>query len=276
MAETPDLNVDELRRRARRRLIGAIVLALGAAVVVPMLLESDPKPLGDDVAVKIPPEDNARFVNRLNDKGAKTDTALPPAKSEPAKEAAKAERSKAEPPKAEPPKAESTTPATPQSETAMPQAPQPESAPAAPPESAPTPTNVPPPRKSISQAEQKMLGATAKPAAPLAATPPPTAAAQRPAAVAPPSAGSVAPAPAEAPKDGYSVQLAAFADDRGANSLANRLKKAAYPAYTEPLTTSRGTLWRVRVGPYPSREVAVEVRDKLKGEGFSGIVAAPK
>jgi len=270
MAETPDLNVDELRRRARRRLIGAIVLALGAAVVVPMLLESDPKPLGDDVAVKIPPEDNARFVNRLNDKGAKTDAALPTVKSEPSKEPAKAESGKAEPPKAE-----STTPATPQSETATPQAAQPESAPAAP-ESAPPPTNVPPPRKSMAQAEQKMLGATAKPAAPIAATPPPTAAAQRPAAIAPPPAGSVAPAPAEAPKDGYSVQLAAFADDRGANSLANKLKKAAYPAYTEPLTTSRGTLWRVRVGPYPSREAAVEVREKLKGEGFSGIVAAPK
>jgi hypothetical protein len=38
MAEAPDINVDELRRRARRRLIGAIVLALAAAVIVPMLL----------------------------------------------------------------------------------------------------------------------------------------------------------------------------------------------------------------------------------------------
>ncbi len=72
------------------------------------------------------------------------------------------------------------------------------------------------------------------------------------------------------------MQLAAFADDKGANALANKLKRAAYPAYTEPLSTSRGTLWRVRVGPYPSRDAAVEVRDKLKGEGFSGIVAAAK
>ena len=56
------------RRRARRRLIGAIVLALAAAVVRPMLLESDPKPLGEDVSVKIPPQDNDKFVNRLSDK----------------------------------------------------------------------------------------------------------------------------------------------------------------------------------------------------------------
>src|SRR5262245_9052642 len=66
MTEPDDINVDELRRRARRRLIGAIVLALGAAVIVPMLLESDPKPLGDDVSVKIPPVDDSKFVNRLN------------------------------------------------------------------------------------------------------------------------------------------------------------------------------------------------------------------
>jgi DedD protein len=64
MAEPADINVDELRRRARRRLVGAIVLALAAAVIVPMLLESDPKPLGDDVSVKIPPIDDGKFVNR--------------------------------------------------------------------------------------------------------------------------------------------------------------------------------------------------------------------
>ena len=82
MAEAPDINVDELRRRARRRLIGAVVLALAAAVVVPMLLESDPKPLGEDVSVKIPQQDNDKFVNRLSDKNAKTGTAAPAATSE--------------------------------------------------------------------------------------------------------------------------------------------------------------------------------------------------
>ena len=75
MAAPEDVNVDELRRRARRRLVGAIVLALAVAVLVPMLLESDPKPLGEDVSVKIPPVDEGKFVNRLNDK----------AKAEPAK-----------------------------------------------------------------------------------------------------------------------------------------------------------------------------------------------
>ena len=64
-----------------------------------------------------------------------------------------------------------------------------------------------------------------------------------------------------------------FADDKGANALANRLKKAGHPAFTEPVTTSRGTLWRVRVGPYATRDEANTARDRLKREGQNGIVA---
>ena len=72
------------------------------------------------------------------------------------------------------------------------------------------------------------------------------------------------------------VQLAAFADDKGANSLADKLKRAGYPAYTEPVRTSAGTLWRVRVGPYRVARGAEAARDKLKGEGQNGIVAPAK
>ena len=262
MADATDINVDELRRRARRRLIGAVVLALAAAVIVSMLLESDPKPLGEDVSVKIPPEDGGKFVNRLSDKSTKAAAVAPAAKSEPVKEPA-------------------WEPAKEAAKEAAPAA-------ASPPEAAPAVSNVPAPKKSISQAEQKVLGAPAKPVA--AASPPAVVPVPAPAPVpvpvaAPASTGSAAtPAPAAATKDAgkaaggesFSVQLAAFADDKGANALANKLKRATYPAYTEPLTTSKGTLWRVRVGPYPSRDAAVEIRDKLKSEGYSGIVAVAK
>ena len=60
--EIADPAVDELKRRARRRLVGAVVLALAAAVLLPMLLESDPKPLGNDVSIQIPPVDQCKFV----------------------------------------------------------------------------------------------------------------------------------------------------------------------------------------------------------------------
>ena len=65
-SEVPDLAVDELRRRARRRLVGAIVLALAAAVLLPLLLENEPKPLGDDVSIQIPPIDSGKFINPLS------------------------------------------------------------------------------------------------------------------------------------------------------------------------------------------------------------------
>ncbi len=89
--EIADPAVDELKRRARRRLVGAVVLALAAAVVLPMLLESDPKPLGNDVSIQIPPIDQGKFVTSLPpDKGGKpnapadTPPAAPPASGAPA------------------------------------------------------------------------------------------------------------------------------------------------------------------------------------------------
>jgi DedD protein len=237
MAEPADLNLDELRRRGRRRLIGAIVLALVAAVVVPMLLESDPRPLGEDVSVRIPPVDEGKFVNKLN----------------------------APPPKAEPPK--ESAPAT--------------TAPAAtPPPPAPAPAAESAPRKSVADAEKSVMAPPAKapvePRAP-SKTPEPAKGAEPPKAAAPaPAPANSTAATAEPPREGFVVQLAAFSDDKGANALSGKLKRAGYPAYTETISTSRGTLWRVRVGGYPTRDAAGAARDKLKADGHAGIVLPAK
>ena len=75
---------------------------------------------------------------------------------------------------------------------------------------------------------------------------------------------------------GYVIQLAAFTDDKGAASFANKIRKQGYPVYTEPGQTSQGKVWRVRVGGYPSRAAAHEVLAKLKAEGHDGLVAAAK
>jgi DedD protein len=222
MADPADLNLDELRRRGRRRLIGAIVLALVAAVVVPMLLESDPRPLGEDVSVRIPPVDDGKFVSKLGE---------PRPADAPRKSLADAEKGV-------------LTPPTRASAETRP------------------PAKAPEPAKATE--------------APKAAEPAKTADAGK-AATAPASAPATASAPApanaaEPPREGFVVQLAAFSDDKGANALAGKLKRAGYPAYTETITTSRGTLWRVRVGGYPSRDAAAQSRDKLKAEGHAGIV----
>jgi DedD protein len=46
-----------LRRRARRRLVGAVAIALTCVVALPMLFDSEPKPLGPEVDIRIPAQD---------------------------------------------------------------------------------------------------------------------------------------------------------------------------------------------------------------------------
>ncbi len=49
-----------LRRRARRRLVGAIALVLLAVVILPMVFDPEPKPMGSNVDIRIPGQ-NAPF-----------------------------------------------------------------------------------------------------------------------------------------------------------------------------------------------------------------------
>ncbi|MBJ7263545.1 MAG: SPOR domain-containing protein, partial [Burkholderiaceae bacterium] len=44
----------ELRARARRRLVGAIVLVLMAVVVLPMVLNPEPDRVAEDVPIRLP------------------------------------------------------------------------------------------------------------------------------------------------------------------------------------------------------------------------------
>jgi DedD protein len=46
-----------LRRKARRRLIGAIALTLAVVVILPMVLDREPKPAGQDIDLRIPAPD---------------------------------------------------------------------------------------------------------------------------------------------------------------------------------------------------------------------------
>lgn len=45
----------QLKKRARRRLVGAVALVLLIVVFLPMILDSEPKPLNQDIAITIPP-----------------------------------------------------------------------------------------------------------------------------------------------------------------------------------------------------------------------------
>ena len=54
----------QLRRRARRRLIGAIVLVIAIIVVLPMVLDSEPGPVSQDITVRIPSPDSEALTTQ--------------------------------------------------------------------------------------------------------------------------------------------------------------------------------------------------------------------
>ena len=66
MAESEDVNL--LKRRGRRRLVGAIALVLAAVIVLPMVFDSEPKGTAPPVSVRIPGEDETGFAPKVTPK----------------------------------------------------------------------------------------------------------------------------------------------------------------------------------------------------------------
>ncbi len=57
----------DLKKRARRRLVGAAALALFAVIVLPMIMDPEPKPAGEDIEVRIPPLSGVNVAERSID-----------------------------------------------------------------------------------------------------------------------------------------------------------------------------------------------------------------
>jgi DedD protein len=91
-------DVETLKRRGRRRLVGAVALVLAAVIVLPMVLDPEPRGSGSTVSVRIPGEDETPFAPKLVTKKPEP----PPVKEEAPK--------KAEAPKKEEPKEQYVVP----------------------------------------------------------------------------------------------------------------------------------------------------------------------
>ncbi len=66
MAKQLSDDEQNLRRKARRRLIGAFALTLAVVVILPMVLDSEPRPTGQDIDLRIPAADEAGgFVPKI-------------------------------------------------------------------------------------------------------------------------------------------------------------------------------------------------------------------
>jgi len=56
----------QLRKRARRRLIGAIAIVTAVVVALPMVLDNEPKPLNQEIDIRIPSQDSAEpFISKV-------------------------------------------------------------------------------------------------------------------------------------------------------------------------------------------------------------------
>lgn len=59
MGESQDTSL--LQRRARRRLVGAIALVVFIVIALPIVLDKEPSPVGQDIVVQIPSQDAGRI-----------------------------------------------------------------------------------------------------------------------------------------------------------------------------------------------------------------------
>jgi DedD protein len=71
------------------------------------------------------------------------------------------------------------------------------------------------------------------------------------------------------------LQLGAFAQPAGARAIEDRAATMGLRAWRETVQTPQGERIRVRVGPFPSRAAAEEVRSRLKAAGMDATLVSP-
>jgi DedD protein len=204
---------DDLKRRARRRLIGAVALTLAAVIVLPLLLENEPPPAGR-LEVHMPLVAGASKVTEAT-------LTLP----------------------AEPgialPEVHGVKPLEPIAKAPEPELPHTKTVHQTPPAQKP---------KAVIPPELK------KPA--------------KPNAVIKTESKSVHVPGATATTTTFVVQLGAFSDAAKTAALKNRAADLGLSSYTD----KSGALTRVRVGPFPSRQAAIDAAVKLAEAGMNGQV----
>lgn len=220
----------QLRKRARRRLVGAIALVALVVLVVPWFIDTTPPPPLKDVEIVIPPVPPV-------------DRQFPAAAGSAASDAPDA----AMPPEEPAGMAPSTSPGpedavAPKSSSADAPVVQPEPATLAPSGSTDTAMSKPRDKPADKRAERPVEKPREAP---------------KPA---PPTKPATAPG---LPTKGFVVQLGAYADRDNAAQLLARVRALGLPGYVEPVKTPDGTKIRVRSGPFPTLAAAEAARARL-------------
>jgi DedD protein len=250
--------------RARRRLIGAVVLVAAGVIGFPLLFETQPRPIPIDIPIEIPRKDGTPTLNLpqapaavVLDAADVPDTAKPADKSSTAVAAADG---------AAPEKGASGQVITEGAEDAGREVPAPKAASAA---------------KTMAAAASKPAAAKPPASHPAAtkvadATKPGAAEAARAKALleGKQAAQDKAKDRAKDSKDGaddkgrFVIQVGAFADSAAAHAVRLKVERLGMKTYTQVAQTADGPRIRVRVGPFGTRGDAEKAQSKAKSAGL--------
>ena len=71
---------------------------------------------------------------------------------------------------------------------------------------------------------------------------------------------------------GFTIQIGVYSDAANVAQLQTKLTQAGFTSNTETISTDKGNKIRLRAGSYPTREAANTALTKLQAAGLSGLV----
>lgn len=243
-----------LKKRARRRLVGAVAFVSVVAVVLPMVMDHEPRQPVQDVEIRIPGQDEKPFAPKF--------AVAPPDKAaKPPVEAPEVKAVEAQSPEARPAAQPTARVVETVSEKAVDKpADKPAEKPAVKAEKTPEKA---PEKAAAKPAEKPAEKPADKPAAKADD-------AKRAAAI---LAGQADARPA-AKSGEFLVLIGAFSNEANVKNLKAKLGEQGIKTFSEPLDTPQGKKTRVRAGPFASREAAEKALEKMQRIGVSGVVSA--
>lgn len=269
----------QLKKRARRRLIGAIALVAAVAAVLPMVLDSEPKSGPQEINIQIPtPEPKGAVVSKVTPPAARSGKDTPARAEASASEAGSAEKPAAKAPETPAAKAEAKVAASAAAgDPAKAAANVPDNpndialsrAPRAVQDKAAAKTS----DKSADKVPDKAPDKAAEKPAPKAAEKAVERTAEKPVDKAQEKTADKTPAPKAGP-GAFFIQVIALTEAQKAKQVQQQIAGAGVRAYTEVVNSGAGAVTRVRAGPFATREEADKAQAKLQGIGLDGKVAA--
>jgi DedD protein len=225
---------NQFRKRARRRLIGAIALVLLMVTVLPMVLDdrSNQKSSSPEIAISIPSQDGADFSSKIVPVAPQASTPAPA----PVQMASPVEKPQ-----------EATPVAQPAVESRVPEKAKPSEV-----------------TKPVTQAPVEE-----KPATPNVEAAAKTA---KPAVVPQPEQKSQVVSGATPAKGSVSVQIGVFSDAAKVKQMRGKIAEKGIQCYTEDMNTPKGVKIRLRCGPYAGKLEAQQALEMLKAMGHNGIL----